>query len=327
VADNLDSSDFSMQDRIAGEVIRQLNPRRVLDASCGGGLLVKALRERGRDAEFSDQAGADPGTRYDLVICIDAPEQIAKASGFLPSILSVTDTLLFAAAPRESGEAGLDIGREPMRWIMEFAAHGFAPDIAFDGRFASPRALLLRRQAPLASEVAQLFAECLDRRDLASRGEAVDHVETAGLELRNYKERAASLEQQVAREHEYLETLRGVQAYLTQEVQRLRANAPGTSPAAGVFDTEAVVARIRSEMGLPPNASAGETDVSWLLQQYSELRAVIIRLDRRSAVIERSVQGVALQVSSVLESRIWKTLVKLSGILLGMTRSGQKRSP
>jgi hypothetical protein len=91
------------------------------------------------------------------------------------------------------------------------------------------------------------------------------------------------------------------------------------------FDIEAVVARIRSEIG-PASPAGGEADISWLLQQYAEVRAVIVRLDRRNAAMERNLQGLTIQIRSVLESRIWQTLVKLSGILLRVTRLGSKRS-
>jgi SAM-dependent methyltransferase len=342
-----DASRATVLDRIAGDVIRQLNPQRVLDASCGSGLLVKSLRSRNLDAwglDFSQEAiacasadvrpycrvatpGYDLGAQYDLVICIDASEHVANDGSFLRAITSITDNLLFASAPRASAGPMVRCGKSTLEWIELFAAYGFAPNIAFDASFASPHALLLQRQAPLPGDVAQLFSECIDRRYLAATERAGNDGTTAAVELAKYKERSTVLEEQLAREREYLDTLRGVHALLMQEVQKLRASSAASAVSAGAIDIDAIVERVRSEIGSTEVSPAEPPGgILQLLQQQTALGASVMRLERRTTNIERRIQELAARIESILQSRTWQALVRLGGILIRVASLGRKGS-
>jgi SAM-dependent methyltransferase len=334
---NTEASWVGVLDRVADEVVRQLNPRRVLDASCGSGLLVKRFRDRKVDAwglDFSEQAiagaapevrpycrvvtaGFDAGARYDLVICINTLEHVGAEGSFLRAITSVTDQLLFASTPFVPGGPPLLRARPTMEWIELLAAYGFAPNVGFDASFASPHAMLLQRRQPLPTDVAQLFSERIDRRYIVARELEDDRGATVAVELARYKERSAILEKQLAREREYLETLRGVHSYLVQEVQKLRA---GTS-------IEPPSSPVRSETRAPEVSSAEPSVENWqLLQQQTELLASVARLERRATGLERNVQELKGLVTGILESRIWQTLVRVGGIALGVTGRGPKPS-
>lgn len=349
--------------RIAEELIIYLKPHRVLDAACGPGLLVKAFRERSVDAwgiDVSEQvianAPADirpycrvakPGDamreRYDLIICINGTEQMsAGEAAFLRALTSATDNLLFASMPVPTDGPLRRKGRHTLEWLELFAGYGFAPNITYDASFASAHAMLLRRQPPVPRDVAHLFSECIDLRHAAAQVECgVNHRSTddsdnpalpagttVAIELARYKERALILADQLAREREYLETLRSVHAYLVQEVQKLRELSHNGANAAASVDRDTLAARRRSE--IPSHETSGgisQGEIWRVVQNQVELHTQINCLERRAAGIERSVQSLTGTVHGILQSRIWQALVSVGGVLLRVAGRGRGSIP
>jgi hypothetical protein len=317
---------------VAERLIADLRPHRVLDAACGPGLLVKALRERGVDAHGID--GSEPaiasaaGERYDLVVCVNGIGQISNGNvSVLRALAAATDSLLFASEPAATGQSTL-------QWLELFAGYGFAPDIAFDASFVSPHAMLLRRQPPLPRDVLRLFSGYVDLRRGAEqsrigRGDSGAPASSPGaavaVELARYKERALSLEEQLAREREYLDTLRSVHAYLVQEVQKLRESSHKSANATASADPSPLASRRPPESpSREPAGGASREEIWRLAQDQVELHAEISRLERRTSGIERSVQNLTRTVNGILQSRIWQTLVSASGVLLRVTRRGER---
>jgi hypothetical protein len=324
-------------DVIADEIVDRLSPRRVLEVSCGSGMLVRRLRSRGIDAwgleseemireapsdirsfcRTPKSAGAD--APFDLTICLNALESIPDRDGtFLRRLTASSSRLLFSSIPPMAEAPVQGKAKPTLEWVWLLGGYGFAPNLSFDATFAAPHAMLLERGTRLAPEVEQIFSECIDLRHQARRYQAAfEGASKNGPEVcTRYKERAALLESQLMREREYLETLRGTHAFLVQEVQQLRerpAKLGGELP-----DLAAVVEAVRSRVF----ADGPPAGTSQVLEQAADLRAEIERLERRTNGIERSVQSLARVVDSVIQSRIWQSLLKGGGVILRLTGRG-----
>lgn len=154
---------------VAGRIIDELAPARVLDAGCAIGFLVGALRARGVDAKGIDVSAyaisqvplalrdhcrvgslADPiEGRYDLVTCIEILEHIpeALAETTIGNLCRVTDTVLFSSSPDDESEATHVNVRAPTYWDELFERQGFGRT-TIDVRTISPQATVYRRGAP-----------------------------------------------------------------------------------------------------------------------------------------------------------------------------------
>jgi GT2 family glycosyltransferase/SAM-dependent methyltransferase len=167
---------------IADQIVRSLQPRRVLDAGCAKGILVEALWERGVEAYGIDvsayaisQVRRDMQAfcrcasltepiegRFDLVTCFEVLEHIPKAEErqILANLTAITDTILFSSTPTEMSEPTHVNVRPTIGWLGLFAEFDFAPVLNFDAGFVAPHAILFRRtaQAP-GRDVLVLYAD------------------------------------------------------------------------------------------------------------------------------------------------------------------------
>jgi cell division protein FtsB len=314
---------------VADEIVDRLRPRRVLEVSCGSGMLLRRLRSRGIDAwgleseETIREVPSDirsfcmtPKSRdadapFDLTICLNALEKIPDRDGtFLRGLTASSSRLLFSSIPPTADAPVHGNARPTLEWIGLLGGYGFAPNLSFDATFAAPHAMLLERGTRLASEVERMFSECIDRRYQAAFEGGSDNGPEA---CARYRERAAILEAQLIREREYLETLRGTHAFLVQEVQQLRERP--VKLGADLPDLAAIVEAVRSQVFVAgPPASTSQ-----VLEDAAELRAEIGRLERRTNALERSVQSLARVVDGVIHSRIWQSLIKAGGVILRLT--------
>jgi SAM-dependent methyltransferase len=305
---------------------------KVLDAACGSGLLVRAFRKRGIQAYGCDisaeavaaapqevqsfcqvrEASEPLDERYDVIVCINAIAENRDESATLRPLIAATDTLLFA----ETAGASDAIARsaDALEWMERFAGFGFAPSLGFSTPMLGECAMLLRRSQPLPAEVMRLLAE-----NLKFRAASVAPRSASGnaVELARAQERAHILEVQLAREREYLETLRGTHAFLIQEIQKLRSGAPETGAGGVPVDMDTIVARVREEIGAGEGLGGSAQGEIWrLAQEQTDLRTQMARLERRTTGSERSIQQVSNSINEILTSRIWQTLVSAGGFIL-----------
>jgi GT2 family glycosyltransferase/SAM-dependent methyltransferase len=151
----------------ADEIVRQLNPRTVLDIGCAKGFLVECLRDRGVEAygfDVSEYAinevrpdikpycwvgsGSDSISKnYDLITCIEVCEHLpeSEAQDAIRQMTAHADRILFSSTPGDFAEPTHVNVRPVIDWLRLFAEFSFAPDEAFDAGFIAPQAMLLRR--------------------------------------------------------------------------------------------------------------------------------------------------------------------------------------
>jgi SAM-dependent methyltransferase len=160
---------------IAERIVRDVNPRSVLDAGCAMGFLVEALRERGVEAfgidisEFAihrvhpsvqpycrvDSVTAPLLRSYDLIVCIEVLEHLPpqEAESAIANLCEHGSDVLFSSTPFDYGEATHLNVHSPEHWAELFARHGFFRDVDFDASFVSAWAVCFRRRAEPAHRV------------------------------------------------------------------------------------------------------------------------------------------------------------------------------
>jgi SAM-dependent methyltransferase len=173
---------------LADNIIRQFQPRTVLDAGCAKGFLVRALRERGVEAYGIDaseyaisQAGEEVRPyvqvgsiteplkdRYDLITCIEVIEHLPAPE--LPKAASVlaeaTDRLLLSSTPEGAhlSEPSHLSMRAPEDWAALFAGSGLLRNLAEDVTWLTPWAMVLeRRPSPTLVDVVRGYERRIAR--------------------------------------------------------------------------------------------------------------------------------------------------------------------
>ena len=163
-------------DSIAERIEKEYHPSMVLDAGCGAGYLVAALRKRGITAygiELSDDAvshlqdGAKgycfrgsiaegfprelPGT-YDLITCIDVLDHLTSedSTRAVKQLCAKSGMILFSALPDEP----TDISMQRLKhWEGLFAEQGFYHRLDVDCGFVSPQVILLCKAESVGNEI------------------------------------------------------------------------------------------------------------------------------------------------------------------------------
>ena len=199
---------------IADQIVRSLQPRRVLDAGCAKGFLVEALWERGVETygiDISEHAIrevrldmqpycrraslTDPiEGRFNLVTCFEVLEHIASEDTRLviQNLTSVTDAILFSSSPTDLTEPTHINVQPTIGWLRLFADNGFAPDLGYDASFITPHAFLLRRVAErYPDDVLILFSELIRHKlTLTDRHRQLDHLNNQVKALQSEKQTA-----------------------------------------------------------------------------------------------------------------------------------------
>jgi glycosyltransferase involved in cell wall biosynthesis/SAM-dependent methyltransferase len=163
--------------RIADATIAELAPKTVLDAGCGIGFLVDALRKRGVDAYGFDvseyaisQVPADMqpfcwvasitedlDRDYDLILCVEVLEHLPPelAEEAIDNLTGHTDQILFSSTPFDFAEPTHFNVRSMESWIGLFARRGFFRNVDLDASFVAPHAIHIVRKAETAVAVAR----------------------------------------------------------------------------------------------------------------------------------------------------------------------------
>lgn len=153
---------------IAERIVKEINPKTVLDAGCAMGFLVEGLRNRDVEAwgvDISEYAigqvhesvrpfcrvGSitEPFERkYDLVTCIEVFEHMPprEAEKAAENLCRHTDDILFSSTPFDYKEVTHVNVNPPEHWAAMFARQGFYRDFDFDASFLTPWAVRYTRK-------------------------------------------------------------------------------------------------------------------------------------------------------------------------------------
>jgi SAM-dependent methyltransferase len=152
---------------IADRIASVIQPRRVLDAGCGPGVLVELLRERGVEAYGFDissyaiahvpepvrpfcwrasVADALTGT-YDLIVCQEVFPHVppAEADAAIGTFCRHAGDVLFSSSPFVDRAVRRHVNfSTPGHFAAVFARHAFYRDFAFDASVVTPWAVRYR---------------------------------------------------------------------------------------------------------------------------------------------------------------------------------------
>jgi SAM-dependent methyltransferase len=153
---------------IAERIVRDINPKTVLDAGCAMGFLVEGLRARGVEAwgvDVSDYAIGQVHEsvrsfcrlgsitepfeqKYDLITCIEIFEHMpaSEAEKAAENLCRSTNDILFSSTPFDYKEVTHVNVHPPEHWAAMFARHGFYRDFEFDASFLTPWAVRFTRK-------------------------------------------------------------------------------------------------------------------------------------------------------------------------------------
>jgi 2-polyprenyl-3-methyl-5-hydroxy-6-metoxy-1,4-benzoquinol methylase len=153
--------------RVADGIIREIDPRSVLDIGCAKGFLVESLRDRGVEAYGFDvssyaidevradikrycwigSANDSINKHYDLITCIEVLEHLpeSEAHDAIREMTAHADAILFSSTPSDFTEPTHINVHPVIDWLRLFAQFSYAPQQAFDATFICPQAMLLRR--------------------------------------------------------------------------------------------------------------------------------------------------------------------------------------
>ena len=145
---------------IADRIVKDINPKSVLDAGCAYGLLVEMLRDRNVEAYGIDisehavgQAREDIqqflkvksllkplDKQYDLIVSIEVVEHIPPedCDKLIENFCTASNQVLLATTPDDYDDPTHFNVNPPLFWIKKFAQFDFHPVITFDASFSLP---------------------------------------------------------------------------------------------------------------------------------------------------------------------------------------------
>jgi GT2 family glycosyltransferase/SAM-dependent methyltransferase len=293
---------------VAERLILSLTPRRVLDAGCAMGFLVESFWDRGVEclgidiSEYAiSQVRPDIATfcrvgsitdpisgSFDLVVCVEVLEHLTPDDARLAiaNITSVTDTILFSSTPTDLAEPTHVNVRPTLAWLRSFAEYGFVPDLLYDASFVAPHAILFRRSQVPLSDDVMMLFAAL----IAQRIGTQEKSTRVG-ELERVTEGLREELRQRLEAHEAFERLR------TNEESRREH-----------FDRRLELLTTETMVQLRQLRSSQEQTSAAMMNVREQLE----RCERR--------------VTQIYESRIWRSLVRLGGLVdqtLGRVAGGR----
>jgi hypothetical protein len=149
--------------RAARRLVADLQIESVLDAGPGAGELAGGFGDLDIDASSLDTTDAAAvellDRKYDLVVCIDALEQLppADAERALENLCAATDRVLFSSKPFDYSEPSRVNVHAPEDWSAQFARQGFVRNLDYDATYLAPWAALYERSHTLLPEVVRAY--------------------------------------------------------------------------------------------------------------------------------------------------------------------------
>lgn len=170
-------------DRLADQIVEQLDPTRVLDAGCAIGMLVEKLRERGVEAwgvdisewaisqahesvrpylavaSLVDPLPAGLPEHYDLVTCIEVVEhmQPAESEAAIRRLGSLGDRIFFSSSPTDFAEPTHVNVQAQEHWSVLFARTGHFRNPDYVVGYPTPWTALYERASSDLGEVVRRY--------------------------------------------------------------------------------------------------------------------------------------------------------------------------
>jgi GT2 family glycosyltransferase/glycosyltransferase involved in cell wall biosynthesis/SAM-dependent methyltransferase len=166
--DQSDQNLIGLFESLADRIIMDIRPASVLDAGCGRGYLLIALRRCGVEAWGIDNSEASiqnalpesqpycqigsivetfPHSHYDLIVCIDVIEHLSpkEAERAVENLCSYSDDILLSCTPVDFFDSAHLNVQPPDYWVGLFSRFGFIHEIDFDASFIAPWAMRFRK--------------------------------------------------------------------------------------------------------------------------------------------------------------------------------------
>jgi GT2 family glycosyltransferase/SAM-dependent methyltransferase/glycosyltransferase involved in cell wall biosynthesis len=173
--DHTDETWTGLFKSLADRIILDLGPASVLDAGCGRGYLLRALRQCGVEAwgiDISENAIRNalpeiqpycqvgsilepfPHPHYDLIVCLEVVEHLLpdEAERVVENLCQHSDDILLSSSPFDFHEPGHVNFQPPEYWAVLFNRFGFIHDIDFDASFIAPWAMRFLKAKPLIED-------------------------------------------------------------------------------------------------------------------------------------------------------------------------------
>jgi SAM-dependent methyltransferase len=164
---------------VAEHIVRELRPKRVLDAGCAKGFLVEQLRNRGVEAygvDISEYAISQVHEsvqdychvasltepiegHYDLITCVEVVEHMPAADGrvALDNLCRASDRLLLSTSPYDYGEPTHLNVQPPEQWSALLANNDFLRELDYDASYLTPWATLYSHKPTPIPEVVRAY--------------------------------------------------------------------------------------------------------------------------------------------------------------------------
>ena len=156
---------------IAERIIKDINPKTVLDAGCAMGYLVTAFRDRGVEAygidiseyavsmaredikpycfvgSLTERLPQNMPRRYDLVVSIEVLEHLYAEDGkvAIKNICNLSDNILFCSSPTDFTELTHFNVQQREYWAKLFAENNFFDDLNYRPTYITPYAMCFRK--------------------------------------------------------------------------------------------------------------------------------------------------------------------------------------
>ena len=244
-------------DNIADRIVKELEPKSVLDAGCAYGFLVEALRNRGVEAwgiDISEYAISNVhesikdycrvgsivepfDRRYDLIVNIEVLEHMQKDEAIkaIENFCLSSDRVLFSSTPFDYKEATHINVQVPEYWSREFSKYSFYRDLSFDASFITPwSSLFVKRKKTIPDLIYEyenkfwtLNKENVDLRqhviEQVSKMEEIERLEVHFVETtKKLREATESQQREIDRLNEQIKTLEAANVHLVKIQNDLR---------------------------------------------------------------------------------------------------------